>query len=118
MVRLLLRWAVSSWSGLLVSIPQWYDYYLFQSLDSLSFEHVSIPQWYDYYGLVIATETAAYKFQFLNGTIITLLSMRAACSILVSIPQWYDYYFYVNKPHRGIGMFQFLNGTIITKSRK
>ena len=93
MVRLLLLFPVIRFIRNTVSIPQWYDYYQVRRLVRRGLKKVSIPQWYDYYHQCNAAETYVLKFQFLNGTIITVTLLK----VLIEV-----------------GAFQFLNGTIIT----
>ena len=53
--------------------------------------HVSIPRWYDYKNHGAAVVAVAEKFQFQDGTIISLLRKSTGYSNDVSIPRWYDY---------------------------
>jgi len=79
-----------------VSIPQWYDYYRDPAFFSANALTVSIPQWYDYYNVRVFVIHPNQVFQFLNGTIITPNVYELfECDNVVSIPQWYDYYYWM-----------------------
>ena len=97
-----------------VSIPQWYDYYLFNApiTASLFCFNSSMVRLL----LLLHHRYLLHKLRF-NSSMVRLLRTNAIITISsssVSIPQWYDYYIAFRGLCRARLRFQFLNGTIIT----
>ena len=52
---------------------------------------ISIPKWYDYELLESHQKQAEARFQFQNGTIMSLGLEVTSKGQFISIPKWYDY---------------------------